>query len=121
MNKFCQRCHKLKNRCECSKQKRTLTNPDKAHPARSYYWRAKLRPKILLRDENHCQRCRIKFDLFTYDDLECHHIKSWRDFPLLAFDESNLIAVCANCNKTLGNSNKLDFEWIPNEATLFSL
>ncbi|WP_354314269.1 HNH endonuclease [Sporosarcina psychrophila] len=122
MNKFCQKCHKLKNRCECSKQKRALTDSQESHPSRTYFWRVKLRPKILERDDCHCVRCRIKFNILKTDDLQVHHICSWRDYPHLAYDESNLITVCADCNKTLGNRNELDFEYtIPDEITSFSL
>jgi 5-methylcytosine-specific restriction endonuclease McrA len=56
----------------------------------------------------------------TFDNLQAHHIKSWRDFPELAYDEANLITVCRNCNLDLGNDNKLDFEWqIPENTSYF--
>ncbi|MCY9005654.1 HNH endonuclease [Peribacillus frigoritolerans] len=45
------------------------------------------------------------------ENLEVHHIKSWRDFKALAYEPSNLITICRYCNLDLGNSNKLDFDW----------
>ncbi|MED4267344.1 HNH endonuclease signature motif containing protein [Priestia megaterium] len=69
-----------------------------------------IRPRILKRDNGICLRCWIKFNRrLTTDNLELHHIKSWRDYPELAYEESNLIIVCKSCNLELGNSNKLDF------------
>ncbi|WP_460223561.1 HNH endonuclease [Bacillus cereus] len=76
----------------------------------------KLRKRMLKRDNYTCQRCVIKLgkrDHLIHEDLQCHHIKSWRDYPELAYDENNLIIVCRDCNLKLGNSNVLDFEWQP--------
>lgn len=73
-------------------------------------WRRK-RDDIKERDGYFCQRCWSKYNLRTNDTLEVHHIKSYRDFPELAFDDNNLITICHCCNMQLGNSNKLDFEW----------
>jgi 5-methylcytosine-specific restriction endonuclease McrA len=56
----------------------------------------------------------------AFDNLQAHHIKSWRDYPELAYDEDNLITVCKSCNLELGNKNKLDFEWqIPGNTSYF--
>jgi len=56
----------------------------------------------------------------NFDDLQAHHIKSWRDFPGLAYDELNLITVCRHCNLDLGNTNVLDFSWeIPDKFEFF--
>ncbi|WP_338705247.1 HNH endonuclease [Priestia aryabhattai] len=46
-----------------------------------------------------------------FDNLQAHHIKSCRDYPELAYDESNLLTVCRDCNLELGTSNKLDFTY----------
>ncbi|WP_423479056.1 HNH endonuclease [Priestia megaterium] len=55
------------------------------------------------------------------EKLECHHIKSWRDYPALAYDEANLITVYRRCNLDLGNSNKLDFTWSAPELEVSTL
>lgn len=106
-NRICASCDKLVTagtKCTCMKRNTAASKHIGAT------WRfQKLRKKIITRDKGHCQRCRIKFDLLITDNLECHHIKSYRDFPELAYEESNLIMVCRRCNLDLGNSNKLDF------------
>ncbi|MDG4850525.1 HNH endonuclease [Peribacillus frigoritolerans] len=107
---------------KCSCKIKTKRNPENRHPSETTRFR-KLRKQILSRDGFQCQRC-IKFnrhDHTTMENLEVHHIKSFRDFPELAYEPSNLITVCRYCNLDLGNSNKLDFDWEPNEEELLSL
>lgn len=58
-----------------------------------------------------CQRCLNKFNLITTQELEVHHIKSRLNYPELAWDDDNLICICATCNKSLGTKDKLDFKW----------
>ncbi|PFU40195.1 HNH endonuclease [Bacillus cereus] len=91
-------------------RKRIKTNAQKKHPSGTWKFQ-KLRKRVINRDKGHCQRCRILFDEMNFDDLQAHHIKSWRDFPELAYDELNLVTICKYCNLDLGNSNKLDFPW----------
>lgn len=116
MRVFCQQCGKLKNtneKCKCSKQR--YCEKDEDHPALSYKWRKHIRPAILTRDDCHCQRCLIKFNILKTDDLQVHHIRSWRDYKELAYEFTNLITICGACNKYLGNKNKLDFLFTPND------
>lgn len=104
-------------KCSCHQMQKSDAQKD--HPSGTWNFQ-KLRKKIILRDKGHCQRCRILFDTLTTEDLECHHIKSYRDFPELARVSSNLIMVCKPCNSDLGNSNKLDFEFaMPGETEYF--
>ncbi|AMQ08488.1 hypothetical protein AZE41_08205 [Sporosarcina psychrophila] len=105
-NRICS-CGKLVatgTKCPCKKRNTAASDHISGH--RKFQT---LRKKIVLREKGHCQRCRIKHDLLITADLECHHIKSYRDFPELAYDENNLIMVCRQCNLDLGNNNKLDF------------
>ncbi|RDZ11504.1 HNH endonuclease [Priestia megaterium] len=110
---FCKHCRLVirGNECSC---KGTGTaykqGQPKKHPSNTRKFQ-KLRKQILKRDGAHCVRCRIKYDWMVFDNLQAHHIKSWRDYPELAYDELNLITVCRNCNLELGTSNKLDFKW----------
>ncbi|WP_268591565.1 HNH endonuclease [Peribacillus frigoritolerans] len=97
----------------CSCKIKAKRDPEKKHPGTTTRFR-KLRKHILHRDGYQCQRCIIKFKIFdhtTMENLEVHHIKSWRDFKALAYEPSNLITICRYCNLDLGNSNKLDFDW----------
>lgn len=99
--------------CDCKKGKKH--DSQRKHVSRNTKFQ-KLRKAVIKRDGAHCQRCRIKFNWMTFDNLQAHHIKSFRDYPELAYDESNIIIVCRNCNLELGNSNKLDFEYeVPEE------
>lgn len=81
----------------------------------------KLRKQIIKRDGAHCVRCLIKYNWMRFDNLQAHHIKSWKDFPELAYNESNLITVCRDCNLELGTSNELDFKWEASELELPTL
>ncbi|HHQ2477321.1 TPA: HNH endonuclease [Bacillus cereus] len=114
-NKFCGVCGNIvpiNERCSC--RPKVKSESSKNHPSATIRFQ-KLRKRILKRDNYTCQRC-IKFgrhDESIHENLQCHHIKSWRDFPELAYDENNLIIVCRDCNLKLGNSNVLDFEWQP--------
>ncbi|PGC57705.1 HNH endonuclease [Bacillus wiedmannii] len=114
-NTFCNVCGNIVpigERCSCSPKIKSESS--KNHPSATKRFQ-KLRKRILNRDNYTCQRC-IKFDRHDesiHEDLQCHHIKSWRDYPELAYDENNLIIVCQSCNLKLGNSNVLDFEWQP--------
>lgn len=117
MNKFCRYCGKSvpmdDNEHKCRPVRKSQAS--KSHVS-SHTRFQKLRKRILNRDNYTCQRCAIKFgkrNKSINEDLQCHHIKSLRDFPHLAYDENNLIIVCQRCNFDLGNSNVLDFEWQP--------
>ncbi|AFH86493.1 HNH endonuclease [Bacillus anthracis] len=118
-NTICNTCGQLVkagDKCSCKRRK---TDSQKKHPSGTWEFQ-KLRKRVIDRDAGHCQRCRIKFGLMNFDDLQCHHIKSWRDYPDLAYDELNLITICRHCNLDLGNSNKLDFFWeTPEEISYF--
>ncbi|MGJ3195083.1 HNH endonuclease [Peribacillus frigoritolerans] len=107
---------------KCICKIKTKRNPEKRHPGMTTRFQ-KLRKQILYRDDYQCQRC-IKFNRYdhtTMENLEVHHIKSWRDFKALAYEPSNLITVCRYCNLDLGNSNKLDFDWEVKGLETYSL
>ncbi|WP_347407913.1 HNH endonuclease [Bacillus cereus] len=108
-NKLCNTCGQLvKAGDKCCQ--RIKTNAQKDHPSGTSRF-APLREEVRLRDKGHCQRCRILLKEMNYEDLQVHHIKSWRDYKELAYVLSNLILVCRQCNSDLGNSNVLDFPW----------
>jgi 5-methylcytosine-specific restriction endonuclease McrA len=117
-NTFCS-CGQLLTKGQVCACKAVKTDSQRNHVSRTTKFQ-KIRKAVIKRDGAHCQRCRIKFNWMTFDNLQAHHIKSWRDFPELAYDEANLITVCRNCNLDLGNDNKLDFEWqIPENTSYF--
>lgn len=48
---------------------------------------------VLLRDNNQCQDCGDR-----ENKLDCHHLKRTLDYPYLAYDLSNGVAVCKRCH-----------------------
>ena len=61
-----------------------------------YYWRHRLRPVILQRDNYECQHCKKegKVKLSKFCKIDVNHIKPLAEYPHLAYDESNLEAIC---------------------------
>lgn len=74
----------------------------------------KFRKHVIAADRGHCQRCIIKFNRYTYENLEVHHIKPRDIYPELTFDENNVITLCKSCNLELG-LNGIDFPWNPKD------
>lgn len=115
-NRFCSCGNVISSgqKCSCKKNKKTASQ--KNHIAgKSSYWPT--RDLVRVRDL-YCQRCAyFKNELVTEDKakLHVHHIKSFDDFPELAYDENNLVLVCQPCNNDLGKKNKLDFPFEPKE------
>lgn len=74
----------------------------------------KFRRRIIASDGGYCQRCKIKYGTYTFDNLEVHHIKPRNTHPELMFEEDNVITVCKTCNAELGLEG-IDFEWNPKD------
>lgn len=120
--KVCCRCGKLigyGEKCKCShyipkSQKPIASEIDRI--LRTKRWSDK-RWHIIKRDNGLCQRCLIKYSIFTYDNLQVHHIKPRIKRPDLIFEDSNLICLCKTCNLQLGIKEELDFEWQQQEES----
>lgn len=58
-----------------------------------------------------CQRCKCKFNLLTYENLEVHHIEkitlSWEK----RLSNDNLICLCKQCHAICEKNGNLDFDW----------
>lgn len=74
---------------------------------KSSQW-AKTREIILTRDNYLCQNC-LKNNRIKKADV-VHHIKELRDYPELAFDESNLVSWCHTCHTRHHKSGKVTEE-----------
>lgn len=61
----------------------------------SAVWISK-RSEILKRDNNECQRCKIKGKYSKAETV--HHIKHLKDYPELAIEDDNLISLCNVCH-----------------------
>lgn len=113
---ICGKCGRFKQEgkpCVCKpnniNKTKKMNGKDKVLNTRA--WKDKKRPSIINRDGGICQRCLIKFGIVNSEQLEVHHIKSRKDYPELAWEDSNLITLCKQCNLELGTTNKLDFNW----------
>ena len=60
---------------------------------------------------NHlCEVCRDN-NIFTYDDLEVHHIEKLRERPELWLENENLICLCKNHHKQ-ADEGKIDKDYL---------
>lgn len=67
------------------------------------------RKKVFERDDYTCQMCHKKSSKGNAVVLNAHHIKKVKDYPLLAFDISNGIALCKDCHlKTFGREEEFE-------------
>lgn len=64
----------------------------------SQRWKNK-REKILKRDNYICQICKM-YGKTTQAKI-VHHIKSFDDYPDLAFDDNNLLSLCEKCHNKI--------------------
>lgn len=60
-----------------------------------YAWR-KLRKKALVRDNNECQRCKVKGKYSKATNV--HHMKEVKEFPEFALILENLECLCIRCH-----------------------
>ena len=117
---FCGGKHPLDQK-ECPnkwKYKRNNSSEENKKVNRFYSskaWKDK-REEIKSRDI-YCQRCFIKFNIITYDNLEVHHIEPLTVKWEKRLNSNNLITLCKQCHRQLDmcNNGKLDFEWNPKE------
>ena len=72
------------------------------------------RKRIFERDQHVCQRCFALYGIYTYEHLECHHIKKialhWDE----RLDEANAVTLCKTCHRQVDITCKdgtLDFEF----------
>ena len=114
---FCLRCGKLHpdtEKCSCYKQVQRERNDSKDPAMKKLFnstrWK-KFRKSIIERDGASCQRCLIKYNIITTDNLQVHHVKPRTKYPELMFEKTNCITLCQSCNTQLGIRETLDFEF----------
>lgn len=76
---------------------------------KSARWRT-LRAKIIARDNNECQHCKLKGKVGPAEHV--HHIKELKDYPEFALSEDNLVALCKQCHNSA-------HEKLPNQKKRF--
>lgn len=124
----CGRLYSINGECECKpirdkarKEKKRIyqreyaeENEEFVRPLKTARWQ-RFRKMIIARDNGHCQRCLIKYNIINGDNLHVHHIIARVKAPELIFEPSNTITLCATCNYDLGTGD-LDFE--PNRVLM---
>ena len=111
MKKVCSRCGNIilhKQRCECAPKYNRKVSDEKRKFYSSYAWQ-KLRNRKV-KEHPYCERCWSKWKLIVTDNLQGHHIKSFKDYPELRLDEGNVVVLCRTCNLQVGDSSKVDWK-----------
>lgn len=111
MKKVCSRCGNIilhKQRCECTPKYNRKVSDEKKRFYSSYAWQ-KLRNRKV-KEHPYCERCWSKWRLIVTDNLQGHHIKSFKDYPELRLDEDNVAVLCRTCNLQIGDSSKVDWK-----------
>lgn len=102
---------KERNRKKSQKYSLENKNTDGYKAIHSKRWKA-FRKQVILADGGYCQRCKILFNKYNYENLEVHHIIPRAIKPELAFDKDNVVTLCKSCNLEMG-LNGIDFNWNP--------
>ena len=93
----CSKCGKLHPRGYKCTIKRTYKKTDDDRLRSTYRWTKKA--KQIKKDANGlCEVCRAQ-GIYTYNDLEVHHITKLRDNPNGLLDDDNLITLCVYHHK----------------------
>ena len=112
MQKICNKCGKTikhNETCICRKNASYNRNisPEKRKFYSSYAWQ-KLRNRKV-KEHPYCERCWSKWKIITTENLQGHHIKSFKDYPELRLDEDNVVVLCRVCNLQIGDSSVVDW------------
>ena len=112
MKKICSKCGKtIKYNTNCACRTNTIYNrnisPEKRKFYSSYAWQ-KLRNRKV-KEHPYCERCWSKWKILTTENLQGHHIKSFRNYPELRLDEDNVAVLCRVCNLQIGDSSVVDW------------
>ena len=112
MKKICSKCGKTIEfnktyTCRTSNSYNRNISPEKRKFYSSYAWQ-KLRNRKV-KEHPYCVRCWSKRKIITTENLQGHHIKSFKDYPELRLDEDNVTVLCRVCNLQIGESSKVDW------------
>ncbi len=111
MYKACSRCgklHKAGYRCAASRDYNTSkTDIDNLRNTRKWHNKA---AEIKASSKYLCATCRAQ-GIYTYDNLEVHHITKLRDAPEKLLDDDNLVCLCQNCH-TLADGGIIEADYL---------
>ena len=109
MYKSCSKCgkiHDTKYKCNVG---RMFTGGDERKLRSQYAW-TKKSEEIRERANHLCEVCRDN-GVFTYDNIEVHHIIKVKDDKSRLLDNENLIALCQEHHKQADN-NQIDKDYL---------
>ena len=112
MKKICSRCGKIieyNKMCTCriSTSYNRNISPEKRKFYSSYAWQKLRNGKV--KEHPYCERCWSKWEIIATENLQGHHIKSFKDYPELRLDEDNVAVLCRVCNLQIGDSSEVDW------------
>ena len=107
--KSCSRCGRIHTRGYRCNAGRVYSRTDDAKLRSRYSWTKKAKQ---IKDDalGLCEVCRAK-GLYTYDDLEVHHITKLRDDPTGLLNDENLICLCAYHHKQ-ADAGEIDADYL---------
>ena len=110
MWKSCSRCgkiHDMNHRCNVGRLKGELTDEAKLRNLNAWHKKAE---EIKEKAKYLCEVCKEQ-GIYTYNNLEIHHITKLRDNKDLLLDDYNLICLCVEHHK-LADRGKIDKEYL---------
>lgn len=106
--KSCAKCGKIHPKTfDCKAVKRSYSGGNERILRSSYKWTKK---SLEIREKANylCEYCRSK-GIYSYDDLEVHHIKKVTEDESMYLDNYNLVCLCVEDHK-LADDGKIDAE-----------
>lgn len=109
MFKSCSKCGKIHSgNYKCSKG--TVYAGGEERKLRAKYAWAKKSKEIRERASNLCEVCRDK-GIYTYNNLEVHHIEKLKENPQGLLDDNNLVCLCVMHHKQ-ADSGQISKEYL---------
>ena len=115
MYKSCSKCgkiHDINYRCKAIKYNYT----GEERKLRSSYQWTKKSQEIREKAQYLCEVCRDR-NVFTYKDIEIHHIEKVRDNPSLLLDDLNLVCLCIEHHRQ-ADAGEIDADYLRHLATV---
>lgn len=112
---YCGKVHDVKYKCVQYKQARRYERDDVDKLHNKYAWAKKSR-EIREAANYLCEVCKAE-GLYTYDNLEVHHIIKLREAPEKLLDDDNLVCLCRYHHEQADNGT-LDAGYLKNLANV---
>lgn len=108
---YCGRVHPVGYQCPMKPKRIDRRDSEAVKLRNKYAWNRKSE-QIREDAENLCEVCRDQ-GIYTYDNLEVHHIEKLRDRPDLWLEDDNLICLCSEHHKQ-AEAGKIKKEYLLN-------